>query len=75
MKIKLQTYITLKIKNKKPEFSNSEIIYLIRISSYVTRFFYLRFFNLKCPRYEKLAMTPQFDLTRFYDVIIGNLVF
>ena len=25
--------------------------------------------------YEKLAMTLQFDLTRFYDVIIDNLVF
>ena len=37
--------------------------------------FYFHFFNLKFPNYEKLAMTSQFDLTRFYDVIICNSVF
>ena len=74
MKIKLQSYITRKSEdkkkeNKKLELSNSEIIYLIRFPSYVTRFCYFRFFNLKCPSYRKFAMTSQFDLTRFYDVI------
>ena len=60
---------------KKNVLSNSEIIYLIRFPSYVTRFCYFRFFNLKFSSYEKLAMTSQFDLTRFYDVIIRNSVF
>ena len=75
MKIKLQSYITRKSENKKLELSNSEIIYLIRFPSYVTRFFYFRFFNLKFLSYKKIAMTSQFDLTRFCDVIIRNLVF
>ena len=52
-----------------------EIIYLIRFPGCVTRFFYFCFFNLKFPSYEKLAMTSQFDLTRFYDFIIRNSVF
>ena len=77
--MKLQGYIlgSLKInkENKNPELSNSEIIYLIRFPNYVTRFFYFRFFNLKFPSHEKLAMTSQFDLTRFYDFIIRNSVF
>ena len=64
-----------KKENKKTELSNSEIIYLIRFLSYVTRFFYFRFFNLKFPSYEKLAMTSQFDLTRFCDVITRISVF
>ena len=80
MKIKLQSYITRKSEdkkkeNKKLELSNSEIIHLIRFPSYVTRFFYFRFFNLKFLSYKKIAMTSQFDLTRFYDVVIRNLVF
>ena len=38
-------------------------------------FFYFHFFILKFPSYKKLAMTSQFDLIRFYDVIINfNLV-
>ena len=41
----------------------------------MTRFFYFHFFILKYPSYEKLAMMSQFELTRFYDVIIHNLVF
>ena len=59
-------------ENKKPELSNSGIIYLIKLLSYITRFFYCYFFILKFPSYEKLAMTSQFDLSRFYDVIICN---
>ena len=77
MKIKLQSYVTRKSykkENKKPELSNSKIIYLIRFPSYVTRLFYFRFFNLKFPSYEKSAMTSQFDLTWFDDVIIRNSV-
>ena len=38
-------------------------------------FFYFHFFILKFLRYEKLAMTSQFDLTRFFDVIIRNSFF
>ena len=38
-------------------------------------FFYFHFFILKFLRYEKLSMTLQFDLTRFYDVIIRNSLF
>ena len=76
MKMKLQSYITRKSKiikkNKRPELSNSVIIYLIRFPSYVTRFFYFRFLNLTFSSYEKLAVTSQFDLTSFYDVIIRN---
>ena len=75
MKIKLQSYITRKSKKKKKkksELSNSETIYLIRFPSYVTRFCFVRFFNLKFPSYEKLSMTSQFDLTWFYDIIIRN---
>ena len=56
-------------ENKNPELSNTEIFYLIKFSSYLTRFFYFHFFIVKFPRYEKLALTSQFDLTRFYDVI------
>ena len=46
-----------------------------KFSSYVTRKFYfinnseLRKIN------ERLSMTSQFDLTRFYDVIMRNSVF
>ena len=56
----------MKKQNKKLELSNSEIIYLIKLPSYVTRFFYFHLFNLKWPSYGKQAMTSQFDLTRFY---------
>ena len=62
-------------ENKNPELRNSEIFYLIKFWSYLTRFFYFHFFIAKFPSYEKLAMTSQFDLTRFYDVIICNSVF
>ena len=62
-------------ENKNPELSNSEIFYLIKFSSYLTRFFYFHFFIVKYPSYEKLALTSQFDLTRIYDVIMCNLVF
>ena len=51
------------------------MIYLTRFPNYVTWFCYFRFFLLKFPSYEKLAMTSQLDLTRFYDVIIRNSVF
>ena len=47
-------------------------MYLTRFPSFITRFCFIRFFNLKFPSYEKLAMRSQFDLTRFYDVIIRN---
>ena len=72
MKIKLSSYITgnfqiKKKENKKPELSNSEIIYLIEFPSYVTQFFHFYLFILKFPSYEKLAMTSQFGLTRFYN--------
>ena len=43
-------------ENKKRELSNPEITYLIRFPSYITRFFYFRFFNLKFPSYEKIDM-------------------
>ena len=77
MKIKLSSYKTRKSKkeNKNPELSNSEIFYLIKFSSYLTRFFYFHFFIVKFPSYEKLILTSQFDLTRFYDFIIHNSVF
>ena len=39
--------------NKKPELSNSEIFYLVKFSSYLTRFFYFRFIIVKFPSYEK----------------------
>ena len=64
-----------KKENKNPELSNSEIFYLIKFSSYLTRFFYFHFFIVKFPSYEKLAMTSQFDLTRFYDFITRNSFF
>ena len=67
--------LKLKKENKKPELSNSEVINLIKFPSYITQFFYFHFFILKFPSYEKLAMASQFDLTRFYDVIIRNSVF
>ena len=50
-----------KKENKNPELSNSEIFYLIKFSSYLTRFFYFHFFIVKFPSYEKLALTSQFD--------------
>ena len=55
--------------------SNSEIIYLKKFPSYVTLFFYFHFFIVKFPGYEKFAMASQFDLTRFYDIIISNSAF
>ena len=63
------------ISSKRPELSNSVIIYLIRFPSYVTRFSYFRFFSLKFPSYEKLAVTSQFHLTRFSNSVfqLGNL--
>ena len=81
MEIKLPSYKTLteilkwEKENKKTELSNSEIKYLTKFPSYVTQCFYFHFFILKFRSYEKLAMTSQFDLTRFYDVIIRNSVF
>ena len=75
MKIKLPSYITRKSQNKKkakkPELTNSKIIYLIKFPS----FFYFHFFIIKFPSYAKLAITLEFDLTRFYDVIIRNSFF
>ena len=47
-------------------------MYLTRFPSYITRFCFIRFFNLKFLSYKKLAMRSQFDLTRFFDVIIRN---
>ena len=41
----------------------------------MTPFYYFHFFNLKFPSNEKLAMTSQFDFTRFHNVIICNSVF
>ena len=46
----------------------------MKFSSYLSRFFYFHFFIEKFPSYEKLALSSQFDLTRFYDVIIRNSV-
>ena len=60
---------------KIPELSNSKIMYLIKFPSHVTPFFYFHFFIPKFLCYEKLAMTSQFELTRFYDVITRNSVF
>ena len=65
----------MKRENKKSELSNSEIIYLMKFQSYVTRFFSFHFFILMWPSYEKLAMISQFDITRFHEVIIRNSVF
>ena len=42
----------MKKENKKPELSNSKIIYLIKFPSYATRFFYFDFFILKWPSYK-----------------------
>ena len=64
-----------KKENKNAELSNSENFYLIKFSSYLSRFFYFHFFIVKFPSYKKLALTSQFDLTWFYDVIIFNSVF
>ena len=60
---------------KKPELSNSKIMYLIKFPNHVTPFFYFHFFIPKFPCYENLAMTSQFELTRFYDVITRNSIF
>ena len=57
--------------NKKLELINSEIIYLIKLRNSV---FYFHFFILKFLSYANLAMTSQFDLTQFHDVVISNLV-
>ena len=54
--------------------SKNKVIYLIRFPSYVTRFFF-SLFQSKVSELQKIAMTSQFHLTRFYDVIIGNSVF
>ena len=43
-----------KQENKKPDLSNSEIIYLIRFSSYVTRFCFL-FFQSKVSELRKIS--------------------
>ena len=64
MKIKLQSNITRKSKNKKkenkkPELSNSEIFYLIRFSSYLTRFFLFSFLYCKVSELRKIS----FDVT------------
>ena len=59
------------MRNKKTELLNSETLYFIKITSYVTRLFYFHFFILRFPSYGKLAMTSQFDLTQFYDIIIN----
>ena len=75
MKRKLLSYITRKSFKKNPELSNQEIFHEIKFSSYLTRLFYFHFFIVKFPSYEKLALTSQFDLIRFYDVIIRNSVF
>ena len=65
-----------KSKNKtNPALRSSEIFYLIKCSSYLTRLFYFHFSIVKFPSYEKLALTSQFNLTQFYDVIIRNSVF
>ena len=41
-----------KKENKNPESSNLEIFYLIKFSSYLTRFFYFHFFIVKFASYE-----------------------
>ena len=46
-----------KKENKKLELSNSEIKYLVKFPSYVTRVFCFHFFILKFSSNEKLAMT------------------
>ena len=47
--------IELKNENKKPELSNSKIVYLIKLSSYVTCFFYFQFFHSKVPELQKIS--------------------
>ena len=47
--------IELKNENKKPELSNSKIVYLIKLSSYVTCFFYFHFFHSKVPELQKIS--------------------
>ena len=46
-----------------------------KISELRNLVFLFSFFILKCPSYKELAVTSQFDLTRFYDVIIHNSVY
>ena len=46
----------MKKERKRPELRNLVIMYLIRFPSYVTYFFYFRFFNIKFQNYEKLAV-------------------
>ena len=60
---------------KKPNLSNLEIVYLMRFPIYVAQSFYFHFFSLKFPSYERFSMTSQFDLNRFYDIIIRNSAF
>ena len=62
MKIKLwelhnSEILKSKKENKNPELGNPEIFYLIKFSSYLTRFFHFHFFIVKFPSYEKLALT------------------
>ena len=86
MKIKFPSYISWKSQNKKKKKKKKKEkkirvkelrkflfnkIFELRNSV----FFYFYFFILKVPSYEKLAITSEFKLTRFYDVISNNSVF
>ena len=51
--------IKSKRENKNPELGNSEIFYLIKFWSYLTRFFYFHSFYCKVSKLRKIS----FDVT------------
>ena len=59
MKMKLQSYLTRKSKikkeNKRPELSNSVIMYLIRFPSHLTCFFLFSFFKSNVFELRKIS--------------------
>ena len=57
------------------KYNNSEILVLLNEDKISELRNQETLFSFKVPTYEKLAMTSQFGLTQFYDVIICKLVF
>ena len=61
-------HLSYRISSQMSELHNEDFLFFKIFS-------YFRFLILKFPSYEKLVMTAQFGLARFYDVIIRNSVF
>ena len=62
-----------KKENKKPEFTRNFLSN--KVFELFNSVFLFSLFIEKFSNYEKLAVTSQFDLTRFYGVTIRNSVF